>query len=97
MRLILRGPPQDWEVLLEMDAIALRELGCRPWNDLDDPGAEHGNRLLLLFPGEWYAFIPAGFPVVTIAGRREAFVPGRTSDDIRFGCLAYGVYARSRQ
>lgn len=43
-----------------------------------------------LFPGEWYEFIPENFPVVDIFGKKEKFVKGESSNDIRFGCLAFG-------
>lgn len=43
-----------------------------------------------LYPGEWYGFIPRGYIVTDINGEDEAFIPGETDDDIRFGCLAFG-------
>ena len=46
---------------------------------------------LWLFPDEWYSAIPAGLPIININAASELFVPGVTDDDIRFGCLAYGV------
>lgn len=86
--------PSDWDGLKEMDVTALRELGCRRWNDpsLAEDGDEvFGGKTLMLFPGEWYRHIPEGFPIVGISGEREHFEPGVADDDIRFGCLPYGI------
>jgi hypothetical protein len=77
-----------------MSIIALKELGCRVWNDPREADDEFDGGTLLLFPGEWYPRIPADFPIVTINGCAERFVPGVTDDDIRFGCLAYGILVR---
>lgn len=71
-----------WVNLRTMTRAELKALGCGNWD-----------RRLMLFPGEWYAFIPNGFEIVNISGRSKPFVRGETSDDIRFGCLAYGVIA----
>lgn len=72
----------------------LREMGLRPWGSIpegadgnDKPGAP----VLYLFPGEWYAHIPEGFEVVDIMGNRKRFEPGVSDNDIRYGCLPYGV------
>lgn len=46
---------------------------------------------LWLFPAEWYAVIPPGFPLVDINGCLETFQPSITDDDRRFGLLAYGL------
>jgi hypothetical protein len=74
----------------------LRRAGMRPWNDPHNPEdqwdnhwGDHGQ--LWLFPGEWYSHLPAGLEVTCIMGEVEEFVPGVTDNDIRFGCLAYGV------
>lgn len=80
--------PCDWESLRTMSYLALCEMGLRPWDELDASGG-----VLLLFPGEWYHAIPAGFEIVDINLCRKRFVPGETDDDMRFGCLAYGILA----
>lgn len=72
----------------------LRELGLRAFGSIpegEDGNDKPGAPILYLFPGEWYAHIPAGFEVVDIMGNRERFEPGVSDDDIRFGCLPYGV------
>lgn len=43
-----------------------------------------------LLPGEWYDSIPEGFELIDIGGEKEIFQKGKTDNDIRFGCLAYG-------
>lgn len=80
---IAKPPPigsAGFERLRSKTPAELRELGCGCW----DGG-------LFLFPREWYTAIPAGFQVETINGRIEKFEPGVTSNDVGFGCLAYGV------
>lgn len=57
----------------------------------DDGDGRYITHELMLFPAEWYASIPAGFPIVDINGKLEDFEPGKTDDDRRFGLLAYGV------
>lgn len=79
-------PIDGWERLRKCSRAALKALGCRAWDEPDERG-----KVLMLFPKEWYAHIPAGFEVVVINGDVEAFVPGETDDDYRFGCLAYGI------
>lgn len=46
---------------------------------------------IILFPGEWYNLIPDGFMVVGLSGERYQFQKGKSDDDIRFGCLPYGL------
>lgn len=75
------APPKDFDALRSMTKDQLQELGMREW---DEEG-------LMLFPGEWYDFIPAGYEIVTITYSKEKFKPGKTDDDIRFGCLSYGI------
>jgi hypothetical protein len=76
--------PEAWQDLLSCDAIALQELGMLAFGEV-------AGGTLYLFSGEWFSAIPEGFEVVTINGTREWFDPDASSDDIRFGCLAYGL------
>lgn len=46
---------------------------------------------VILFPGEWYDIIPDGFIVTGLYGESYAFEKGKSDDDIRFGCLPYGI------
>lgn len=85
----VRPAPTPFEKVRQLDYGALRSIGCEPW---DEPDAD-GN-VLLLFPGEWYEMIPDGFEIVDISGRTEQFVSGDTDNDIRFGCLAYGILVK---
>lgn len=80
--------PDAWERLRTLSVETLAALGCGRWDAPDERGT-----VLMLFPKEWYAHIPAGFEIVTISGNKERFVPGKTDDDYRFGCLAYGIRA----
>jgi hypothetical protein len=73
----------NWGELPKKAEKELLDLGLRPWDD-----NEKGT--LWLYPGEWYSSIPKGHPIVDISGEEELFEPGRTDDDIRYGCLAYG-------
>jgi hypothetical protein len=61
------------------------------WEAEDGEQATHE---LWLFPAEWYAAIPAGFPITDINGCIEQFIPGKTDDDRRFGMLAFGLMVR---
>jgi len=82
-------------------------MGMRRWgrpepHDLTAGARERGTKradltgspMLWLFPGEWYKHIPAGYEVVSITYCVEKFRPGKTDNDIRFGCLAYGILVR---
>lgn len=46
---------------------------------------------IILIPGKWYDIIPDGFMVTGLHGEKYAFEKGKTDDDIRFGCLPYGI------
>lgn len=89
------APPADWEALRGMGRVALLELGMGVWNDPTEPDDPFGGETLMLFPGEWYSSVPAGFAVTNINNEDKPFVPGETSDDIRFGYLPYGVKVKS--
>lgn len=83
-------PGHDVLASLQRASVAeLPEFGLCPWNDPAE--RQFGDRTLWLLPGEWYSRLPAGFAFTTIMGREEVFDPGVTDDDIRFGCLAYGI------
>lgn len=71
---------RDFEALRECDDDELAELGLRRWSED-----------LWLFPHEWYDHIPKGFEIETINDKLEAFDPGQTDNDKRFGVLAYGI------
>jgi hypothetical protein len=75
------APPEDFESLRTMTKDQLKTLGLGPW---DESG-------LMLFPGEWFDFIPVGFDVVDINGHHEKFDPKTSDNDTRFGCLAIGI------
>ncbi len=94
------APPVDraaWDALRTLDKSALKELGLNAWNNPNNPedAAEDGDRYkgktLMLFPGEWFAHIPAGYEIHGIMGEHEPFDPDTSDDDIRFGCLPYGI------
>lgn len=69
----------EFDALKKLDDHALRAIGCGVWDE--------GH---YLYPKEWYYNIPNGYPVVSIFGDTELFVPGEIDDDTRFGYLAYG-------
>lgn len=88
------SPPRDFAALRAMPIASLREMGLRAWNaptDVDATDGEFDGAVLMLFPHSWYEHIPRGFEIVDIMGGKEAFVPGTTDNDKRFGCLAYGI------
>jgi hypothetical protein len=61
-----------------------------PKDILIDIGLKLWDKGHWLYPGEWYDFIPEGYPITDINGVTEPFRKGKTDNDIRFGCLAYG-------
>lgn len=76
----------EWFMSLKKKSRAqLKELGMRPWN-------EDG---LWLFPGEWYNSIPENLCVIGINYKEEKFKNGKSDDDVRFGCLPYGLVIRN--
>ena len=46
---------------------------------------------VILIPGEWYDIIPDGFKVTGLNGEQYPFKKGESDNDIRFGCLPYGI------
>jgi hypothetical protein len=80
------GPPstpEQWEALRDMPMGALCEMGCGNWDGL-----------VAMFPHEWYARVPEGFQVTDIFHNDEPFQRGVTDDDMRYGCLSFGVRAK---
>lgn len=49
------------------------------------------DEVVLLFPGEWFNAIPEGFITTGLYGEEEPWEKAKSDDDIRFGCLAYGI------
>jgi hypothetical protein len=52
---------------------------------------------ILMIPGEWYNSIPDGFIVTGVFGESYSFKKGESDDEIRFGCLPYGIRRPVRQ
>jgi hypothetical protein len=77
--------PDGWQKLRSLSIDTLKAIGCRPWE-------EEEKGVLMLFPYQWYDFIPDGFEIDGIWGGKETFKRGETDNDYRFGVLAYGVY-----
>lgn len=82
---------EDWAEFRSSDALTLREQGFKTWCDPYEDDWPHQGKTLILFPGDWYDHIPEGMEVVSISGEAREFRANECSDDIRFGCLAYGV------
>lgn len=49
------------------------------------------DQYIILMPGEWYNIIPNGFIVTGLNGEKYAFKRGVSDNDIRDGCLNYGI------
>ena len=62
-----------------------------PSDVLKDIGLSKWDEKIWLFPEEWYDYIPEGYEIVDIFGKTEKFQKGITDDDIRFGCLSFGL------
>lgn len=69
----------------------LDALKAAPADILKDCGLRRWDCNTWLFPGEWYDHIPDDYIVTDINAMDEPFKKGETSNDIRFGCLAYGI------
>ena len=85
----LRGMPmpgqppetmQDWEDYRQLSMDDLESLGFGNW----DGG-------LALIPGEWHSRLCAGLVLEGLSGRSVEVGKDHISNDIRFGCLAYGI------
>lgn len=76
----LPATDDDWVALSAASPQSLQERGFGSW----DGG-------LFLFPGEWYGHIPGFVEVECISGERGRWDAEERDDDVRFGCLAYGV------
>jgi len=61
--------------------------------DLEHEGPTKGdvNQWVIMIPGEWYDIIPEGFMVTGLYGEKYPFKKGESDDDIRYGCLPYGI------
>lgn len=82
-----KAPADQEEFYLIINNYSKRELikiGFGPWEKV-------GKKMLLLFPKEWYHSIPKGFETLSILGEKENFIPGKSDDDSRYGCLCYGL------
>lgn len=88
-------PPVDragFDALRMFSDEKLIRLGMRRWGREHENGrGEEWGRMLWLFPSEWYDSIPEGYPIISIMFQKEPFVRGETDNDIRFGCLAFGI------
>lgn len=71
---------EEWAELKSMTVIEAKERGFGNW----DGG-------LMLLPGEWYVHIPAWLEVECIGGEVSPWGSEERDNDIRCGCLAYGV------
>jgi hypothetical protein len=80
-----------FDALREADPIQLKALGMRRWGRKEDASGKEFGPMLWLFPGEWYTAIPNGYPITDINFHLENFERGLTDNDIRFGCLSYGI------
>lgn len=80
---------REFDALKLMDEQSLKDAGCGIWN-------KEGGKTHWLYPHEWYDFIPDGYEITDICGNVEPFEKGKTDDDIRYGCLAYGFIQPAR-
>ncbi len=84
----------EWDRLHTESKTDLKARGMGTWSDPDPDGY-----VLMLIPHAWYDKIPVGFPLTCISGKTAPHAvkgDGKTDDDVRFGCLAYGVKIRVR-
>ena len=75
---------EEYELLPQLSDKNLKKLGLGKWGD------EKGF-MIWLYPKEWYSHIPEGLTVVGLFGEEYTFERATADDDIRYGCLAYGL------
>lgn len=83
-----KAPPAGraaWDALRSSSRADLIAMGLRAW---DRPS---NKTILMLIPGEWHANIPDEFVLECINGISYTAGHDEIDDDIRFGCLAYGI------
>lgn len=76
-------PPADlaeWEDYRTLSMDDLVALGFGQWDDR-----------LALIPGDWHSALPTGLELICINGQPAVVGRDYIDDDIRFGCLAYGI------
>jgi hypothetical protein len=65
------------------DEKALLKLGCRWWDE---------NKIVLLFNGNYFDFVPHGTPVIDIFFKEHLYDTNDKNDnDTRFGVLSFGL------
>lgn len=74
---------EQFQALKRKSVADLKALGCGVWSENDK--CHH-----MLYPVEWYDSIPEGLEMVSISDKITHFQRGVTSDDMRYGMLAYG-------
>lgn len=65
----------------------VKELGFGKWDDEND---------LWLFPLYIVPIIPEGLEVMSISGNKFKYEKDKADNDIRFGCVAYGIEIKSK-
>lgn len=75
--------------LSNLPVYILRKYGLRPYSFGSDN--IYDDKVLMLFPRDWYDFIPNEFEIVDIFYKTEKFKKGLTDKDSRAGYLAYGI------
>lgn len=76
-------PPEtliDWDDYRRLAINDLVALGFGKWDET-----------LALIPGEWHATLPKGLVLESITGETVEVGKDYIDDDIRYGCLAYGI------
>lgn len=71
---------EEWTDYAALSMDDLKALGFGNW----DGG-------LALIPGEWHSRLPVGLVLDGIGGGKVTVGTDYVDDDIRFGCLAYGI------
>lgn len=80
---------EGWDALRKLNMAELRAMGFGAWEDKPDAA---GN-VLMLIPEEWHKGLPPGLELESISGKHKTVGVDYIDDDIRYGCLAYGIRA----
>lgn len=84
-------PKNDDEFMAFINSATLDrlvEVGFLDFCNFKEGSKDYG---LFIFPGEWYNAIPNGFEVTTIILSKSVFDKNTFNNDVRFGCLSFGV------
>jgi len=80
---------QEFNELKGKSIPLLKKRGFRVWDEVK-------GGVLILIPGKMYDQIPNGVTLIDINEKKMVFRSGKSDNDVRFGCLAYGFIKKNK-